>query len=74
MCLGAYRKDYKNYGIEVKRGREPARTGNLLLEKGKLDHLYTLKDTYGGIAGNKYTVPLYHIVIIMNMCDHIINT
>lgn len=53
------RKDYKNYGMEVKRGNEIARTGNVLLEKGKLDYLYNLKDTYGGIEGKKYAVPLY---------------
>lgn len=53
------RKDYKNYGLEVKRGNEIARTGNVLLEKGKLDYLYNLKDTYGGIEGKKYAVPLY---------------
>ncbi len=53
------RLDYKNYGIEVKRGNEIAVTANGLLEKGKLDYVYNLKNTYGGINGRKYTVPLY---------------
>lgn len=34
-------------------------TANELLEKGKLDYVYNLKDTYGGISGRKYAVPLY---------------
>lgn len=53
------RLDYKNYGLEVKRGNEIAVTANRLLEKGKLDYVYNLKDTYGGIHGQKYVVPLY---------------
>lgn len=53
------RRDYRNYGVEVKRGNEVARTGNLLPEKGKLDYLYNLKDTYGGMEERKYAVPLY---------------
>lgn len=53
------RLDNKNYGLEVKRGREPAYTGNSLLENNKLDYLYNLKKTYGGIFENKYTVPIY---------------
>ena len=51
--------DYKNYGLEVKRGNEIAYTANRLLEKEKLDYVYNLKDTYGGINGSKYAVPLY---------------
>lgn len=53
------RLDHKNYGVEVKRGNEIAVTANGLLEKGKLDYVYNLKDTYGGINGRKYAVPLY---------------
>lgn len=53
------RGDHKNYGLEVKRGNEIAVTANGLLEKGKLDYVYNLKDTYGGINGRKYAVPLY---------------
>lgn len=53
------RLDYKNYGLEVKRGNEIAVTANGLLEKGRLDYVYNLKDTYGGINGRKYAVPLY---------------
>lgn len=43
------RLDHKNYGVEVKRGNEIAITANGLLEKGKLDHVYNLKDTYRGL-------------------------
>lgn len=53
------RLDHKNYWVEVKRGNEIAVTANGLLEKGKLDYVYNLKDTYGGINGRKYAVPLY---------------
>ncbi len=53
------RLDHRNYGLEVKRGSEIATTANCLLEKGKLDYVYNLKNTYGGISGRKYTVPLY---------------
>lgn len=53
------RLDYKNYGLEVKRENEIAVTANGLLEKGKLDYVYNLKDTYGGINGRKYAVLLY---------------
>ena len=51
--------DYKNYGLEIKRGNEIARTANKLLEKGRLDYVYSLKNTYGGIEGSKRAVPLY---------------
>ena len=51
--------DYKNYGLEIKRGNEIARTANRLLEKGRLDYVYSLKNTYGGIEGSKRAVPLY---------------
>lgn len=53
------RLDGKNYGIEVKRGKEPSNTGNALLERGSLEFLYNLKKTYGGIHEKKYTVPVY---------------
>lgn len=54
--------DYKNYGIEVKAGRNSGITASNLLEAGKLDFLYYLKrDAYGGKAkGNQVlTVPIY---------------
>lgn len=53
------RLDNKNYGLEVKRGREQSNTGNSLLEAKKLDYLYNLKKTYGGVFERKYTVPIY---------------
>ena len=54
------RKDYRNYGIEVKAGRAVGKTGNLMLEDGKIEYLYLLKgDTYGGVEGKKRTVPIY---------------
>lgn len=53
------RLDHKNYGLEVKRGNEIATTANHLLENGKLDYVYNLKNTYGGVNGKKYAVPLY---------------
>lgn len=55
------RLDNKNYGLEVKRGREQANTGNSLLEAKKLDYLYNLKKTYGGVFERKYTVPIYMV-------------
>lgn len=53
------RIDNLNYGLEVKRGNNQANTANALLERGKLNYVYHLKDTYGGISGRKYSVPLY---------------
>lgn len=53
------RMDNQNYGIEVKRGKNQPATANALLERGKLDYVYLLKNTYGGIAGRRYSVPLY---------------
>ncbi|MCI9619151.1 MAG: ATP-binding protein [Dorea sp.] len=53
------RVDHKDYGLEVKRGKNQANTANVLLERGKLDYIYHLKNTYGGISGRKYSVPLY---------------
>lgn len=53
------RFDSKNYGIEVKRGNETANTANTLLERGRIDFVYNLKKTYGGIFQAKYTVPIY---------------
>lgn len=55
------RLDNKNYGLEVKRGRVQANTGNSLLEAKKLDYLYNLKKTYGGVFERKYTVPIYMV-------------
>ncbi len=51
--------DYKNYGLEVKAGNNTARTANELLEAGKLDYIYNLKDTYGAREGKKLAVPNY---------------
>ncbi len=53
------RIDNRNYGLEVKRGKNQANTAKALLERGRLDYIYHLKNTYGGISGKKYTVPLY---------------
>lgn len=53
------RIDHLNYGLEVKRGNAVATTANHLLERGKLNYVYNLKDTYGGICGNKLSVPIF---------------
>lgn len=53
------RMDNLDYGLEVKRGKNQANTADLLLERGKLHYVYHLKNTYGGIYGRKYAVPLY---------------
>ena len=53
------RLNHKNYGLEVKRGNEIAVTANKLLDKGRLDFVYSLKNTYGGINEDKRAVPLY---------------
>ena len=53
------RIDNMDYGLEVKRGKNRANTANALLERGKLDFVYQLKNTYGGIVDRKYSVPLY---------------
>ena len=53
------RIDNMDYGLEVKRGKNRANTANALLERGKLDIIYPLKNTYGGIEDRKYSVPLY---------------
>jgi len=51
--------DYKNYGLEVKAGNNTAKTANDLLEAGKLDYVYNLKDTCGAREGKKLAVPNY---------------
>ena len=51
--------DYKNYGLEVKAGNNTAKTANDLLEAGKLDYVYNLKDTCGSREGKKLAVPNY---------------
>ena len=54
------RKDYQNYGIEVKGGRAAGKTANQMLADGKIQYLYLLKgETYGGGEGKKITVPVY---------------
>lgn len=54
------RLDYCNYGIEVKAGRAVGKTSNQILKDGKIKYLYLFKgDSYGGIEGKKYTVPIY---------------
>ncbi len=54
------RLDYCNYGIEVKSGRAAGKTANQVLKDGKVKAVYYLKgDSYGGIDGKKYTVPIY---------------
>ncbi len=54
------RRDYKNYGIEVKAGRTVGRTSRLMLEDGKIQCLFLLKgNTYGGVEGKMKTVPVY---------------
>ena len=53
------RLNHKNYGLEVNRGNEIAVTANKCLDKGRLDYVYSLKNTYGGINENKRAVPLY---------------
>lgn len=54
------RRNYMNYGIEVKAGRAAGKTANQMLEDGKIQCLYLLKgNTYGGIEGKKHTVPIY---------------
>lgn len=42
------RLDFRNYGIEVKRGSEATKTANILLKQKKLDILYVLKKLMGG--------------------------
>lgn len=54
------RKDYQNYGIEVKAGRAAGKTADRMLADGKIQYLYLLKgETYGGVEGKKMTVPIY---------------
>lgn len=50
----------KNYGVEVKAGRNAGRTAQKLLEERKIEKLYYLKgSTYGGEEGRIVTVPIY---------------
>lgn len=54
--------DYKNYGIEVKSGKNPGKTADRLLADGKINFLYYLKgDTLGGKTedGKILTAPAY---------------
>ncbi len=54
------RKNYKNYGIEVKAGRAVGKTAQQLLQDRKVEAVYFLKgDTYGGKSGRMITIPIY---------------
>ncbi|MDR1547185.1 MAG: AAA family ATPase [Hungatella sp.] len=54
------RKNYKNYGIEVKAGRAAGKTAQQLLQDRKVEAVYFLKgDTYGGMSGRTITIPIY---------------
>lgn len=53
------RVDNRNYGVEVKRGKNQPVTANALLERGRLDYVYLLKNTYGGVSGKRYSIPIY---------------
>ena len=55
-------QDYKNYGLEVKAGKNAGNTAAALLDGGLLDFLYYLNgNTYGGSTedGKTQTVPIY---------------
>lgn len=52
----------KTYAIEVKAGKNSARTAMEILEKGKAEYLLMAKgNTHGGISGQIYTIPVYGI-------------
>lgn len=52
----------KTYAVEVKAGKNSAKTAAEALALGKADYLLLAKgNTHGGIAGNVYTVPVYGI-------------
>lgn len=52
----------KTYAIEVKAGKNSAKTAMEVLEKGKADYLLMAKgSTQGGIAERIYTIPVYGI-------------
>lgn len=53
---------YKRYAIEVKSGKNSNKTMEDVLDKKKADYaLYVKGNTVGGIADNKYTIPIYCI-------------
>lgn len=52
----------KTYAIEVKAGKNSAKTAMEVLDKGKADYLLLAKgSTHGGIADRIYTIPVYGI-------------
>ena len=52
----------KTYVIEVKAGKNSAKTAMEALEHGKADYLVMAKgNTHGGVAGRVYTIPIYGI-------------
>ena len=61
------------YGIEVKTGKDAGKSVMKAYEKGKIDKILYLKgDTYGGVDGNKITIPIYLNVLTLNLHDTII--
>lgn len=55
-------KGQHTYAIEVKSGENSSRTMEEVLEKKKADYiLYAKGNTYGGIRGTIYTIPIYGI-------------
>lgn len=54
------RKDFMNYAVEVKSGKNSGKTAMQMLQDKKVSYVCYLKgDTYGGIHGNIITVPVY---------------
>ncbi len=52
----------KTYVIEVKAGKNSAKTAMEVLEKGKADYLLLAKgNTHGSVADKVYTIPVYGI-------------
>lgn len=54
-------KDFESiYGIEVKSGKNSGISVEKAYKKGLIDKILYLKgDTYGGVDGNKLTIPIY---------------
>ena len=53
ICMEAEEKKKPQPGNNI------GKTADALLEAGKLDYVYTLKNTYGGRDGKKLAVPNY---------------
>ena len=54
-----HNKNQRRFGLEVKHGSGSTKSGNKALEKGEIDYLIRIQDTYGSIGEKQATIPIF---------------